>query len=410
LVNNGVIFTTSGNDVVALDAAGKLIWRHDSGVSRDLQLQLATGGVTVWGDKVFVAQADGNLVALNARTGEVAWSQAVGDYANGNFVTMMPLAVNGKLFVSTSGAGGAGGVLDAFDADTGGQLWRTYSNNTNVPRSGGKAWKSDLWNVFSGSIWSTANYDPKTETIFWGEADSSTVALDPYSGSVKWSALLNDPKLAHSGGELVGLVHGGDELAIHPTQDGYVSVYERSNGRIVNVWPIEDSGSVCPATAEGIDWNIGTYSAYTALYYQTSNRSCVANVGSQFKIVPPPDAQIFGHLDARDPITGKISWKVRISEPTLSSVLSTAGGLVFMADAIGVVHAYDAKTGVELWKHDNGLGHQGGIISYEANGKQYILVDAGLSGPIADSYEKLFGKRIKTILRGERRLIVYSLK
>ena len=36
------------------------------------------------------------------------------------------------------------------------------------------------------------------------------------------------------------------------------------------------------------------------------------------------------------------------------------------------LHAYDAATGKELWSHNDGLGHNGGIISYSAKGKQYV--------------------------------------
>lgn len=39
--------------------------------------------------------------------------------------------------------------------------------------------------------------------------------------------------------------------------------------------------------------------------------------------------------------------------------------------------AYDARTGKKLWSHNNGQGHDGGIISYTAKGKQYIAVMTG---------------------------------
>src|SRR5258705_2237603 len=97
-------------------------------------------------------------------------------------------------------------------------------------------------------------------------------------------------------------------------------------------------------------------------------------------IAPPPGGEIYGHLDARDPVTGDKKWEVRFPEPPLASVLSTAGNLVFVPDSRGVIHAYDAETGTELWNHSDGTGHQGGIISYAVGGRQYIALTAGFGG------------------------------
>src|SRR6516162_6515602 len=87
------------------------------------------------------------------------------------------------------------------------------------------------------------------------------------------------------------------------------------------------------------------------------------NLGATFKMAPPPDGQIYGHLDARDPITGAKKWEVRFPEPPLASILSTAGNLLFVPDSRGVLHAYKAPTGAEQWSHRGGLRYSGGIVS-----------------------------------------------
>ena len=51
------------------------------------------------------------------------------------------------------------------------------------------------------------------------------------------------------------------------------------------------------------------------------------NIGANFDAVPPPGGEIYGHLDARDPITGAKKWEVRFPEPPIASVLSTGGNL-----------------------------------------------------------------------------------
>lgn len=134
------------------------------------------------------------------------------------------------------------------------------------------------------------------------------------------------------------------------------------------------------------------------------------NIGAEFKIAQPPGGEIYGHLDARDPVTGAKKWEVRFPEPPIASVLSTAGNLVFVPDARGVVHAYDAESGTELWNHNNGTGHQGGIISYSVGGKQYVAMTAGFGGMLSDDYASTFGGVFKSMPRDDGALIVYSLK
>jgi glucose dehydrogenase len=134
------------------------------------------------------------------------------------------------------------------------------------------------------------------------------------------------------------------------------------------------------------------------------------NIGANFKLVPPPEGQIYGHLDARDPITGAKKWEVRFPEPPMASLLSTAGNLVFVPDSRGTLHAYNAETGGELWSHGDGLGHQGGIVSYAVNGKQYIAVVAGFGGMVSDDFGPTFGEPYKSMPRDDGVLVVYSLK
>ena len=77
-------------------------------------------------------------------------------------------------------------------------------------------------------------------------------------------------------------------------------------------------------------------------------------------------------MSARDPVTGAKKWESQFPEPPLASLLATGGNLVFVPDARGSLRAYDAEQrGKELWSHNNGIGHNGGIISYTAKGKQY---------------------------------------
>jgi glucose dehydrogenase len=105
-----------------------------------------------------------------------------------------------------------------------------------------------------------------------------------------------------------------------------------------------------------------------------------------------------------------VTWSVKYSEPPLASLLSTAGGLVFVPDARGWLHALDAKTGDELWKANDGSVHNGGIIAYEANGKQYIAVVTGFPSMVSDDYPKLFGAPYTHMEKNTGVLVVYGLE
>ena len=103
--------------------------------------------------------------------------------------------------------------------------------------------------------------------------------------------------------------------------------------------------------------------------------------------MPPPNGEIYGHLDAIDPITGAKSWEVRYPEPPMASVLSTGGNLVFVPDSRGIVHAYNAEDRRGAVEPRRRPGHQGGIVSYmPSDGKQYIAVIAGFGGMVSDDF------------------------
>ena len=83
---------------------------------------------------------------------------------------------------------------------------------------------------------------------------------------------------------------------------------------------------------------------------------------------------------------------------------------MFVPDARGWLHALDAKTGKELWKANDGDLHNGGIISYEANGKQYIAVVTGFPSMVSEGYPAMFGAPYKTMEQNTGALIVYTLE
>ena len=154
VVNNGVMFVaTPQNQVIALDAkTGDQIWRYKREIPEDLsQLHPTSRGVGLWQDKLYLATTDDHLVALDAKTGKVAWDQKVQDYKKGQYMTLMPLVVSGKVLVGGSGGEyGVRGYVVAYDANDGKELWRTFT----IPgpgEPGHETWQGDDWKSGGGS-------------------------------------------------------------------------------------------------------------------------------------------------------------------------------------------------------------------------------------------------------------------
>ena len=180
VVNNGIMVVTAGaptlqrQRVFALDAAtGNLLWKHEVKLPEDLP-ELArrvprNRGIALYQNKVYLGTLDARLMALHAKTGELAWEKTIADKTQGYFVTMAPLAVKGKIILGISGPGEMGqrGFIEAFSADDGKSLWRTYT----IPAPGEKGndtWPGDTWKNGGGAVWLTGTYDTETNLVYFG--------------------------------------------------------------------------------------------------------------------------------------------------------------------------------------------------------------------------------------------------
>ena len=61
-------------------------------------------GVAILDDMVFAGSIAGHLTGLDAKTGIVRWDIVVDDNKKGYYLTLAPLALNGKIIVGVSGA------------------------------------------------------------------------------------------------------------------------------------------------------------------------------------------------------------------------------------------------------------------------------------------------------------------
>ena len=214
LVSNGIMYLPNpGNVVQALDAAtGELIWeyRPDRPSTRGASQADAGGAqrnIAIFDDKVFSGTSDAHLVALNARTGKVVWDVEAADSKLGYQYSAGPIVVRGKVIAGITGCSRYKEdvcFITGRDAATGKEIWRT-SSIARPGEPGGDTWgELPLRFRAGGDMWIAGSYDPETNLIYWGTAQakpwaravrgtdeaalytSSTLALDPDTGKMKW--------------------------------------------------------------------------------------------------------------------------------------------------------------------------------------------------------------------------------
>lgn len=157
-------------------------------------------------------------------------------------------------------------------------------------------------------------------------------------------------------------------------------------------------GDFCPSFWGGKDWPPIAYSPDTNYVYIPANENLCTRMqggtvveyrpGASFtrgtqgdlsELYLTEDADHIGEVQAWDLSTGEKAWTHTFpNSANWGPLLTTAGGLVFGGGTNDkMFRAFDAKTGDVLWEMQLNSGIIGVPSSFEADGKQYIAVQAG---------------------------------
>jgi quinohemoprotein ethanol dehydrogenase len=465
LVVDGILYFTGTMNVIrAVDATtGTLIWQYDPDVAGHIGKRRQVGwvhnrGISFYQGRILAATWDGRLLALDAKSGKLAWSTHTFDADRPLYITGGPKAFRNKVLIGNGGTevGRARGFVTAFDADTGEEVWKFHivpGNPADGFESAAMAMAAETWTGSwwehggGGNAWHGFTYDPEFNAVYIGTGNGSPwnrrirspgggdnlflcsiVALDADTGEYLWH-YQTSPGETWDYTSTMDIVLADIEVdgrpvkaILHAPKNGFFYVIDRTTGKLVSAkpfsrvtWathidpesgrPVEtpdaryDDGEaeIWPSAHGAHSWQAMSYNPKTGLVYlptmnlggryvdmgvDTSWRSVdfIGGTGvGLFEILVPDDSSP-GMLQAWDPVKQQAAWVVPQKHPWNGGTLTTAGNLVFQGRYDGMLLAYDATTGEELWAHDLGLGISAPPITYKLNGRQYVALLVGYGG------------------------------
>jgi len=447
LVANGMMFVPiPGGGVQTLDAAtGDLLWEYRArpggdGAPRTSPMR----NLAVYDDKVYIATADARLIALNARTGALAWDHQVADPRLGYSYTSGPIVVKRLIVAGITGCQRYKNdvcFISAHDAQTGKEVWRT-STIARPGEPGGDTW-GELPLTFraGGDAWMPGSYDPASNLIYWGTAQAKpwtrfargtdgdalytncTLAIDPANGKIVWY-FQHIPGESHDMDEsferILVDVGGARSSVFSMGKLGILWELDRRTGAFVGARDLRYQNLVdvdprtgratyrpnmlpqagipiefCPSASGVKSLRAMAYHPDTQAFYIPLNLSCERGTfneverreggggsggGRRTNLMHPESPDGIGELLAMSARTGEILWRHRTRTPPTTSALTTGGGLVIVGDFDRYLYVHEARTGKVLFQTRLSTSVQGFPITYAISGRQYIAVPVGTGG------------------------------
>jgi acido-empty-quinoprotein group A len=434
LLVGGILYFTIPNHVYAVDArTGAELW-HYTWVDKGGHL-VGNRGVGMYGGWLYFLGPDGWLVSLNARDGKERWRKLIADEKRQYFTTMAPLAVGDHIIIGVGGdAMDVPGFLEARDPQNGELQWRWYTT-PRVGEAGAETWPNkNAMEHGGGMTWLSGTYDPELNLLYWGTGNPnpvyagqgrkgsnlwtcSIVALNPDSGKLVWYFQAS-PHDTHDWDNVETPVLFDAEFNGRPrkllaqaARNGYFFVLDRTNGKSLvskayggvnwskgvdaNGQPIPDpekeprvDGSLINIPAGGAsNWPPPSFNPQTGMFYVNAREG----YSIAYLTDPEPNPEGYGGmggglfseavLKALDYRTGRTVWSHKYPSGAFGNsgpgILNTAGKLLFTGDPSGNLIAYDPATGRILWHFRTGAMVSNGPMTYQLDGKQYLIVGAG---------------------------------
>jgi glucose dehydrogenase/cytochrome c5 len=423
VVYDGILYATTHLGTYAIDATTcKKLWSHQH-VAQGPEMNATNKGVAIAGGRVIRGTQDGFLYALDARTGAPLWVRQVADWSIGEGVGAAPIVWNDIVYVGKAGGDwGIRGRMMAFNVADGSPAWSfdliprgnepgadTWQNSESAEHGGGAAWVTYALDRETGTLFiPVGNPGPDYNNVMRPGANLftiSTVALDARTGKLKWWYQLRANDDHDWDATVVSLFDaGGKKLVATAGKEGILHVVNRDSGKLAFKLPVTtmlnhdvpftpEGVRVCPVA--GVQWNGAAHSLTTGLLYVNAIDWCtVFKAGPNPKWVATvpftglangwgtndPISKWSGWINAVNPQTGKMAWRVHTTAPMYAALTATAGNVLFTGDLNGNFLALNSRNGKKLYSFNTGGPIAGGVVTYEQKGRQYVAVASGSSG------------------------------
>jgi polyvinyl alcohol dehydrogenase (cytochrome) len=346
-------------------------------------------GPAVFGGTVYFGDSRGYLYAVNQFTGQLRWATHLDTVNPDVQITGSPVVYGGRVFVGVSNKEAgyqnfnlnypcctARGQVVALNASTGEVIWRHYTVPAAQPVG---TWPSGatMYAPSGVSVWSTPAIDPVSRTLFVGTGQNYTgatseadnvVALSIDTGAVRWqhqtqpdtytSICDNPPDPGYCPGAATGTAHdwdfsaspnlfpvGGRTVVGIGDKAGVYRAFDAETGQLLWTQHLSPNPSA-PGGSAGIMWGTSYdgHSLYAATWFAGP-----------------------GTLSALDPATGAVRWQTPSPAtgcstggaagqpgcaPAFTPAVTTSPGLVFEGNADGKFYVFSAATGALLWQYD----------------------------------------------------------
>jgi polyvinyl alcohol dehydrogenase (cytochrome) len=415
IVTGGRVFVGGANRVVySLDAStGCIYWAFNAqgGVRAAMQVGARKDGKYA----VYFGDSTSTVYAVNAGTGELLWKVKVDSQAATTITGGLKL-YEGRVYVPISvpedglamnpkyACCQSRGAVVALDAETGAEIWKTYTIAEAPSKRGTNAAGAEQWGPSGASVWNSPTIDTKRKRLYVGtgnnhsnppsDSSDSVLALELATGKLIWKRQLTPggdafnmgcvaPNKANcpantgpdhdvGAGTILRTLPSGKQVLLAGQKSSQVHGIDPESGELL--WSVK-LGRGGPLG--GVEW--GMAADREAVYAALSDIEMMSpdvNMTGAKRFEPNP--KIGGGLYAINLADGKIRWNAKPApctdregcSPAQSQAVTAIPGVVFSGSLDGHFRAYSTKDGKVIWDFDtvrnfetvNGVAAKGGAL------------------------------------------------
>lgn len=389
VVAGGAVYVGSQDGrVFALDRdSGCVRWtfRARSEVRTAIVISPWAAGDTQAQPRLFFGDYLGNVYAVDAVNGELAWQQRPDSHSNAT-ITGAPALHNGRLYVPVSSLEVISaikpeyrcctfrGSVVAYDATSGKQIWKTFTIADEPIAQGKNSVGADRLAPSGAPIWNSPAIDVKRNQLYVGTGENysspanntsdAIIAMNLDTGNINWvfQATAGDawngaceakdttncptekgPDYDFGAATLLARASTGEDFVLGGQKSGMVWALDPANGKLKWQRQVSQGGLV-----GGVHFGMAV--SGDRVFVPISDA-----MASALHAPREPNPGVFA-LDLR---TGEYLWKWHAKDdvcngrelcmPGNGAAITTTPELVFAGSIDGYIRAHDTRTGEVLW-------------------------------------------------------------